>query len=115
MEQPLWKMQANPQLELAIWILDTSQSATELNRILCYWNELIHPKIWLTTSQNVLIVLHSTDTDYIMGCVAPSYSPLYKPGYVTNAPAAAAAKLKLEYPDATPWILCVQQQEIFGF
>ena len=40
-------------------------------------------------------------TDYIMGHVAPSYSPLYKPGYVTNAPAAAAAKLTIEYPDAT--------------
>ena len=54
-------------------------------------------------------------TDYIMGRVAPSYSPLYKPGYVTNAPAAAAAKLTIEYPDATTWIYCVQQQEIFGF
>ena len=55
-------------------------------------------------------ILFYRHVDYIMGHVPPPHSPLFKPGYTPNAPAAAAAKMCC---DTAPWAYCVLYENMF--
>ena len=55
-------------------------------------------------------ILFYRHNDYLMGHIPPAYSPLFKPGYDTNPPAAAAAKL---VRDTQPWVFCVTMERLF--
>ena len=56
-------------------------------------------------------ILFYRHIDYIMGHVPPPHSPLFKPGYISNAPAAAAAKICC---DTSPWDYCVSVNALYG-
>ena len=55
-------------------------------------------------------ILFYRHVDYIMGHVPPPHSPMFKPGYESNAPAAAAAKI---FCDTTPWAYCVHRTNVY--
>ena len=59
-------------------------------------------------------VLFYSHNDYIMGRVEPSHSPLFRPGYTPQAPAAAVAKLIcLQDRSISPWEFYVFANEMF--
>ena len=55
-------------------------------------------------------ILFWRHNDYIMGHIPPPFSPLFKPGYESNAPKAVVAKLS---SDTDPWDSCVNYEMLY--